>query len=133
MPRFFSNVRTGSGKLIPDDEGDEFSGLDQCRAETLKAAADLLANSRGLDWRGCSFVVTDEQGGTVLVVPFSSERQPKADLDLPDDALHEFGVRLPGASRSRLASRIRFAARSTRRSRPAARAPELGSGLRPAA
>ena len=77
MHRYFANVRTSSGEFIADLEGDEFDGVDQCRADTLTIAADLLANSRGQDWRGCSFEVTDEQGRTVLVLPFSEAPQPK--------------------------------------------------------
>ena len=78
MPRFYTNVRTSSGELVPDLEGDEFGGTDQCRAETLKTAADLLANSRGWDWRRCSLEVTNEQGENVFILPLSEAPQPKA-------------------------------------------------------
>ena len=62
MPLYFGNTRTGSGELIADSEGEEHEDLEACRQDTLEAAADLLANSRGLDWRGCAFEVSDEEG-----------------------------------------------------------------------
>ena len=77
MPLYFVNTRTGSGEVIADPEGEEYENLEECRQETLEAAADLLANSRGLDWRDCAFEVTDEAGRRLFVIPFSEAAQPK--------------------------------------------------------
>jgi len=74
MPRYFLNVRTGSGELIADLEGDELESLEASKAEALAAARDLIGNFRRLDWRGCSFEVTDEQGRAALSVRPNSSR-----------------------------------------------------------
>lgn len=77
MRRYFLNVRTGSGELIPDLEGDDLQDVEAARAEALASAADLLAKSRGLDWTACSFEVTDSEGRVAFVLPFTDAPGPR--------------------------------------------------------
>ncbi len=70
--RYFLNVRYRS-RLIPDREGDELPNEEALRLHVLKTAHDLVFRTRMdaiRDWFDCSFEVTDESGGTVLVMPF---------------------------------------------------------------
>ena len=77
MARYFLNVRTGSGAFIADPEGDEREDVTAARADALATAADLIAKSVGMDWRACSFEVTNEAGQTVFILPFADAPQPK--------------------------------------------------------
>jgi hypothetical protein len=77
MHRYFMNVRSASGELIPDFEGDELPDPEAARSEALATAADLMAHSRGLDWTGCSFEVTDTEGRVVVVLPFADAPKPR--------------------------------------------------------
>ncbi|MDB5511246.1 MAG: hypothetical protein JWR08_729 [Enterovirga sp.] len=78
MARYFLNVRTSAGELIRDPEGDEAECPGAAREQAILTAADLIANFRGLDWRGCSFEVTDEAGHLVFTLPFSAAPHPRA-------------------------------------------------------
>lgn len=77
MPRYFMNIRTGSGERIEDQEGDDLPDLEASRAEALASAADLMSKSIGLDWRDCAFEITNERGETEFILPFSQAPQPR--------------------------------------------------------
>ena len=77
MPRYFLNVRTGSGLLVADPEGDEREDVEAAQADAVATAADLIAKSHGVDWRACAFEVTNGAGETVFVLPFADAPQPK--------------------------------------------------------
>jgi hypothetical protein len=74
MPRYFFNVRR-DGVLIPDREGDGLSDLDAARQLGLETVQDMMrlphvyGERRG--WQKDEFIITDETGATVLVLPFT--------------------------------------------------------------
>lgn len=78
MPRYFLNIRTGSGELIPDLEGDDLPDVAASRAEAFAVASELIAKSRDLDWSRCSFEVTNEQGETEYVLRFADAAQARS-------------------------------------------------------
>lgn len=70
--RYFMNVRY-RGRLIPDHEGDELAEEAALRAHALATARELVFTTRMQtmrSWFDCSFEVTDENGRSVLVMPF---------------------------------------------------------------
>jgi hypothetical protein len=77
MPRFFFSAR-GPNRHISDYEGLELSDLLTARDIALRAATDVLAEmkdqERHPDWR---FEITDEDGQTVLTIPFSNAAEPE--------------------------------------------------------
>ena len=71
MPRFFFNIRNGSG-FTEDEEGRTLADAEEARREALKGARDLIADEAKqgrIDLAG-SIDVTDEAGAPVLSVPF---------------------------------------------------------------
>jgi hypothetical protein len=75
MPRYFFNIAVRGRKVIPDPEGDEHAGDNAARKHAVMVAREMLSNhiwyKRGLEhW---TFVITNEVGRQVGVVPFSSQ------------------------------------------------------------
>lgn len=71
MPRFFLHQRR-DGSLIEDPDGSRVPSLEVARQEALAAARDLWADAilKGDDLTDHQFVITDERGAHVLIVPF---------------------------------------------------------------
>ena len=76
MPRYYFSAR-GPNRHIPDYDGLELSDIQTARAIALLAAADVLDEMAGHehhpDWR---FEITDEDGQTILTIPFSEAQLP---------------------------------------------------------
>jgi hypothetical protein len=76
MPRYFFNVRR-DGVLIADHEGDELPDADAARELGLETVQDMMrlphVYGEMREWQRDEFVITDEMGATVLVLPFSGE------------------------------------------------------------
>ncbi|TNC07626.1 hypothetical protein FF100_31580 [Methylobacterium terricola] len=76
MARYFFHLRhePGSEGLAEDFEGDELPDATAAREHALMVARDLITRTR-LDsvrnWFDCSFEITDEQGHSVMTVPFT--------------------------------------------------------------
>ena len=75
MPRYFLHLRYKDEVegLAVDDEGDELPDAGALRGHVEDTARHLMDHSRigGLDWRDCTFEVTDEAGQRVLTLPFA--------------------------------------------------------------
>ncbi len=71
MPCFFLHQRR-DGTLIEDPDGSRVPNLGAARQEALAAARDLWADAilNGEDLTDHQFVITDERGAHVLIVPF---------------------------------------------------------------
>ena len=71
MRLFFLHQRR-DGALIEDPDGSRLPSLEAARHEALAAARDLWAEAicKGEDLSDHQFVITDEHGGHVLIVPF---------------------------------------------------------------
>ena len=71
MPRFYMNIRHGD-ELLADDEGQEFSSLDEARAEAVMSARELMAEkvASGKKPANSRFEITDASGRLVLTMPF---------------------------------------------------------------
>ncbi|WP_264051610.1 DUF6894 family protein [Methylobacterium flocculans] len=77
MPHYFFNLRhrQGPAGLEVDLEGEEFHDLNAARERALDTARDHIARTRTdviRDWFVCSFEIQDENGNSVLTVPFSA-------------------------------------------------------------
>jgi hypothetical protein len=74
MPRYFFHVRKG-GVLIRDPEGDELPDAAAARQLGLEIVRDMLrlphVYGEMREWQNNAFVITDETGATVLVLPFA--------------------------------------------------------------
>jgi hypothetical protein len=73
MPKYFFNIVVRGRKPIPDPDGDELAGDKEARKHAKMVARDMLSNriwyKPGLEhW---AFVITDEAGRQIAVVPFS--------------------------------------------------------------
>ncbi len=79
MPRFFMNIRRG-GAQIPDLEGDELPDVEAARREALETVRDMMQLPHVYgdmrEWHRDAFVITDESGAVVLVVPFVPREEP---------------------------------------------------------
>lgn len=76
MARYFFNLRhrPGPDGVAEDLEGDELANEAAARERALERARDLIARTRldsVRDWFECSFEITDEQGQSVMNIPFS--------------------------------------------------------------
>lgn len=71
MPRYFMNVQQGD-TLIADPEGETLPGLDDVRQMVIASAREIMSEKilRGVAPDGDKFIVADEDGRVVLVVPF---------------------------------------------------------------
>jgi hypothetical protein len=76
MPRYFFNVRR-DGVLIPDHEGDELPDVDAARQLGLETVQEMMrlphVYGEMREWQKDEFIITDETGATMLVLPFSGE------------------------------------------------------------
>jgi hypothetical protein len=76
MPRYFFNIKVPSRKTIRDPEGGELRGDKDARIHAEMVARDMMANriwyKRNLEY--WAFVITDESGRQVAVVPFAQFR-----------------------------------------------------------
>lgn len=73
MPaRFYMNMWHRK-RLYVDEEGDELESEAAAREHAFATARDLIRLTRisGIrDWFDCTFEITNEQGETVLIMPF---------------------------------------------------------------
>ena len=71
MPRYFFHIRD-TGKTILDQQGIELDDLDEVREKATQGARQIMREQArlGRPQDDQSFVVTDEQGQTVLTFPF---------------------------------------------------------------
>jgi hypothetical protein len=73
MARYFFHLKAG-GEIKPDDTGIDLPDEDAARIQAIKGAQSMLAEAKQvggpnrLDWK---FVVADENGRTVMTVPFA--------------------------------------------------------------
>jgi hypothetical protein len=74
MPRYFFNVRR-DGVLIPDREGDDLPDAVAAHRLGLETVQDMLRlphiYGEMREWQKDEFIITDETGATVLVLPFA--------------------------------------------------------------
>jgi len=79
MLRYYLSVRYKDGPdgLAVDEEGDEIADEEALRVYVVDTARDLMLKTRikGVDWRTCTFEVTDEAGRLVLTMPFAEAIQ----------------------------------------------------------
>jgi len=71
MPRYFFHIKD-EVETIRDEEGIEFHNLDAVRGEAMESAREMMSGEvrEGHGPDGRTFVITDEQGQTVLTFPF---------------------------------------------------------------
>src|SRR5215210_1358709 len=71
MPHFFLDI-LNERKVLEDPDGQAFADLDAAMTEAVASARDLVAHGimRNEDMSGRSFVIRDENSGTVATVPF---------------------------------------------------------------
>jgi hypothetical protein len=71
MPRYFFHIKDKASTSI-DKNGIELDDLDAVREEATESARQMMSEQvlRGQTPDGEEFVVTDEQGQTVLTFPF---------------------------------------------------------------
>jgi len=73
-PLYFFNVRKG-GVLIRDSKGDELPDREAARQRGLEIVQDMLrlphVYGEMREWQTNEFVITDETGATVLILPFA--------------------------------------------------------------
>jgi hypothetical protein len=71
MPRYFFHVKNQT-QTIRDKEGIELHGLDAVREEAMEGARQIMSDQvlEGHEPDGREFVITDEEGETVLTFPF---------------------------------------------------------------
>jgi hypothetical protein len=77
MPRFYFHIKHGD-RLVEDKEGDDFPDLALARAQALEAAREMWSEAikTGRELIADAFVITDEQGHRLLLVPMT-EALPK--------------------------------------------------------
>jgi hypothetical protein len=79
VARYYLSVRYRDGPkgLAVDEEGDEMADEAALLAHVADTARDLMWKARitGVDWRTCTFEVTDETGQVVLTMPFAEAVQ----------------------------------------------------------
>lgn len=77
MPRFYFHIRNGDAFEDQDPDGEILPGLQAARAEALQIARDFWE-----DWAhaeiGMAVEVVDEDGRTVLTVPFAEAVDPRS-------------------------------------------------------
>ncbi len=71
MGRFYFHLKR-KGQLVPDEEGLELASLNEARHEALQGARELLVEAikHGVPVPE-AFVIADEAGQTLLVLPLS--------------------------------------------------------------
>jgi hypothetical protein len=74
VPRYFFNVRR-NGVLIRDPEGDDLPDVAAAHQLGLEIVLDMLrlphVYGEMREWQRNEFVITDEAGATMLILPFS--------------------------------------------------------------
>jgi hypothetical protein len=72
MARYFFHIKDGA-QLIEDEEGSDLANATVVRARALKCARELLAEAirTGRDLMADAFLVVDEQGEQVMLVPLT--------------------------------------------------------------
>jgi hypothetical protein len=72
MARYFFHIKDGD-QLIEDEEGSDLADATLVRAQALKGARELWAEAirGGRDLQADAFLVTDEYGEQVMIVPFT--------------------------------------------------------------
>ncbi len=71
-PRYYFHLGYRD-RFYRDEEGDELPDEGAARAHARATARDLIQTTRAetiRDWFDCAFEVADENGRTVLVLPF---------------------------------------------------------------
>ena len=71
MPRFYLHIR--DGVRIDDDDGMEFSTVEEARQEALRAAREMVADAvkRGEEIPANDrIIIADAYGNSVMAVPF---------------------------------------------------------------
>lgn len=76
MPRFFFNV--ADHDLVTDSEGVELPSRDAVKEEAVEEMRELLADGarQGLHRSAWTLIVKDEEGKTVMHLPFKSALKP---------------------------------------------------------
>lgn len=71
MPHLFMHIQQGA-TLIMDPEGEHMLSLDEARQKAFVSARELMSQKvlHGRRPNGDKFVIVDEDGRVVLVVPF---------------------------------------------------------------
>jgi hypothetical protein len=67
MPRFYFDTYDGD-RFVPDEEGCDLAGIEEAKAEAVKALPDMARDGlpHGEDYREFAVDVLDEGGDTVL-------------------------------------------------------------------
>jgi hypothetical protein len=77
MPRFYFHIRNGDAYEDKDPDGDDLPDLQAAHAEALQVARDFWK-----DWShaeiGMAVEVVDEDGRTLLTVPFARAIDPRS-------------------------------------------------------
>ena len=73
MPRFYLHIEQSRGR-VEDLEGAEYSDLGAARYEAIESAREIMSDrvSQGEQADHSRFVIVDEAGETLDVVPFES-------------------------------------------------------------
>jgi hypothetical protein len=73
MPRYFFHLTDQRGLVTEDDEGQMLPNLEAARLEALQTADELWGHLPSDEdvWEEMVFIITDENGEAVLVVPFT--------------------------------------------------------------
>jgi uncharacterized protein DUF6894 len=71
MSRFYFHLHVG-GHVVPDNEGTDLPGLSAAKHEAMQSAREILADAikSGKPEIAEAFVITDEAGRALAVVPF---------------------------------------------------------------
>ena len=78
MPRFFIDFRRGD-LIAKDDEGHEYSGLDEARAAALASAREILAdNVKSAARHPLDTVIITSESGDVLMTITAKDVLPKS-------------------------------------------------------
>ena len=77
MPRFYFNLVSAAG-TIADFEGTELATLEDARREAIRDARALMSQAvlSGKDISARRVHICDEQGGILLIVPFTETIRP---------------------------------------------------------
>lgn len=75
MPRYFFHlIELVTDEIDVDTDGVELPDADAARAEAVKVAGEMLRDTtlrRDIRWRDQTFLILDEKGERVALVPFS--------------------------------------------------------------
>lgn len=73
MPKFFLHIEQARGR-VEDREGGDYCDLDAARDDAIESAREIMSERvrNGEEADGSCFVIVDETGRTMEVVPFES-------------------------------------------------------------